>query len=106
MLTNATITSYRLRTGADTYGQPTFAAAVTGSWLCLSQPKTRRLVIAGREVVSSLALQLRLDRAGAVIPPVRQGDVLTIGGVEHTVLSIEDTPGTPGTLGHATVMLG
>jgi hypothetical protein len=100
MLTNAIITSYSLRSGSDSEGQPTYAAAVAGSWACLAEPRKRKLLIAGREVVASLSV-----RVGNLpgLPALAVGDRITIDGIASQVLSCDIVPGS---LGHRLLLLG
>lgn len=94
---NATVTLWRRRVGADAYGAPQFAAQA-GTWRGLVEARSKRLVVGGRELVSTRRLHL------AANPGIAAGDELTIGGEALTVLQV-DTVEHP-TLGHTTILLG
>ncbi len=99
MMTNATLSAWQKRTANDRYGQPT-RTTQDGSWRVLAEPLSKRLKIAGRDVVSSLRVHLQF----ANLPEIAVGDKVSISSVAYQVLQADTT--THATLGHLTLLLG
>lgn len=100
MRTNCTITTWLNRTGSDAYGQPVRTDQHIAPIAALLEAKIKRLVIAGREVVSSV----RVHIAGN--SPIAAGDQVKILGVDYQVLEQQFVPTPTGTLTHTTLLLG
>lgn len=90
MLTNSNIEKYKLRSGADGDGQPTFAAEVAGPWPALVEGCSKKLKIGERSVT---AVQSARVPAGSPVSVCAVGDMLWIDTVPWTILERQETPG-------------
>jgi hypothetical protein len=95
--TNATITAWERRTGANAHGEPTFTPE-SGTWRILLEVRARRLKIGERDLVSTCRAYLSRN------PGIAAGDRVTLLGSTYTVLAVESTPGA--TVGHDLLFLG
>jgi len=96
MLTNTTITNWLKRTGNDRYGQPT-RTAQDGSWRAMATPKTKRLKIGDRSIVSTMQAKVLCD------PGLGVADHITLQGSTWEIVQVADLDHH--TLDHTTVLL-
>ena len=96
MIANQKITNWQKRTGTDRHGQPT-RTGQDGWWWCAAEPKTVKLKIGDREVVSTRRAHVRIT------PGFQVGDTIML--LNRTWEIVEVQPALHGTLGHAMLML-